>query len=88
MAIFAIILREPNPKVQEQINIGYPDRVELSPAVTIIATKHTSETVAQNAGGNHRIDDVSGAVIKLQGTYSGHTIKTLWEWLDEHENDF
>ena len=90
MAIFAIILREPNPKVQEQIRNSYPEKFELSSSVTIISTKDTSESVAQYAGikGSNRIEDVSGAVIKLQNSYSGHTIKTLWEWLDEHEDDF
>lgn len=90
MAIFAIILREPNSEVQKQIHNIYSEKFELSSTVTIVSTKDTSEAVAQYVGikGNNRIEEVSGAVVKLQNAYSGHTVKTLWEWLDEHEDDF
>ena len=83
-------MRENKPEVKSNISSFYTDKIELSDSVTIVNTKETSSSICEKIGllGDGQISGASGAVIRLQGAYSGHTIIDLWDWLDQHKDDF
>ena len=89
MPIFGIILREPNPIVKNRI-AKYSEYYELSPTFFVVSHKDVADGVSARVGitGDDQIAGASGAVFQLHSGYAGRTLKTLWDWLDQHESDF
>lgn len=88
MAIFAIILEEPNTDVRGRIQAQYPGHFEYSQTFFLIESDKLSENIAVEVGikGDSRFEKSSGFVLKLERyTYSGYTTRSLWEWLGEVE---
>ena len=85
MALHAIILRDESNEVVERIEKHYPENYAINATCFFVRTGDISDKVAVNVGikGDDRVDDSSGAVFKLNGAYSGHTSRSLWEWLEE-----
>ena len=91
MAIFAIVLRNSNEQVMQRVAQVYPDHYRLGASFAVVSsTSSLTETVATSVGikGPGRIADASGVVFRLQGTYSGHTDRELWDWLGEQKGQF
>ena len=90
MPVFAIVLREPNQQVLDRIDAEYPNHFHLSPTFSVVSSNDLTESVAMKAGikGENQARDASRAVFMLQGSYSGYTTRSLWEWLGRHEGDF
>lgn len=92
MPIFIIVLDEDIPDdavgaVTEKIEAHYPNHYDFSNRVYLVSGELT-ETIAENIGikGAQQVDAATGAVFKLNGTYSGYTSPSLWEWLTEAES--
>ncbi len=83
MAIHAIVLQAENDKVIKRIEKHYPDYLSVNNICFLVRTTEISEKVATKAGikGDDRVEDSSGAVFRLNGAYSGHASRDLWEWL-------
>ena len=91
MAIFAVVLHNPNDEVMQRVAQVYPDHYRLGVACAVVmSTSNLAETVATRVGikGPDRIDEASGAVFRLQGAYSGYTNRDLWDWLGEQKGSF
>ena len=90
MSVFAIVLKEPDQQVLDRLDAAYPDNFRLSETFALVCSDELTEKVAKKVGlkGKDRIPDGSGAVFRLRGTYSGYTTRSLWEWLEEHEDHF
>ena len=88
MAIFAVILIEPNEEVTRLVQAKYPRSYEYSPTLYLIETDALAETVAVSVGikGENRVEEASGFVLKLEEfSYSGYTARSLWDWLKSVE---
>lgn len=88
MAIFAVVLMEPDPQVAQLIKDRYPNHHRYNSTFYLISAEGIAQTVAENVGvkGDNRIEDASGFVIRLGAfTYSGYTARSLWDWLTSVE---
>lgn len=87
MSVFAIVLKEANAKVTEQIATTYPDHYQYNDTFFLVESDKLADTVAVSVGikGPHRLESASGAVFELTPAYSGYTIRSLWEWLRRTE---
>ena len=83
MCTFAIVLNETNPAVAERIEEKYPDRYRITDTSFLVADDTIAERVATAVGikGDDRIENAAGVVFKLNGVYSGHSSRSLWDWL-------
>ena len=92
MAIFAIVLLEPNEVVRSRIEDSFPNpnHFLLGDRFWVVTGTGVSEHIATRVGlkGPDRAPDVSGVVFRLQRGYSGYTNPGLWEWLTDHTEDF
>ena len=87
MIIYAIVLTEANAEVDERIEIKYPRRYKLNDTFYLVRSDSISEEVAINVGikGDGRVQDVTGVVFKLNGSYAGYANTSLWDWLTLEE---
>ena len=85
MRIFAVFLDQVDPDVAERIKKAYPDHYKMSENFFLVPSDTIAEEVAINVGikGDDRI--VGGVVFKLNNTYSGYTTRSLWDWLQQFE---
>ena len=90
MPVFAIVLKEPNQQVLDRVDAEYPDSFNLSPTFSVARGGDLTESVAVKVGikGENKARDAGGAAFLLQGSYSGYTTRSLWEWLERDESDF
>ncbi len=87
MIIHAIVLTEANAEVDERIQNKYPKRYRLNDTFYLVRSDNISEEVAINVGikGDDRVEEVTGAVFKLNGAYAGYSQTSLWDWLATEE---
>ena len=87
MSVFAIVLKEANDEVTEQIAKAYPGHYRYTNIFFLVESNQLAETVAVSVGikGEHRIESASGAVFELTPSYSGYTTRSLWDWLGRTE---
>ena len=87
MSVFAIILKEANAEVTEQIAEVYPEHYQYTDTFFLVESNKLAETVAASVGikGKHRAESASGAVFELTPSYSGYTTRSLWDWLRRAE---
>ena len=85
--IFAVVMDEPNAKIEERIRkeyanvYRYTDTFLLVPVDAGVTTRDVA--VATGIKGPNR--DATGVVFKLNTAYSGYTKRSLWEWLSDVE---
>ncbi len=89
MALHAIILEEENDKVVKRINEHYPENYGVNATCFFVRTVDISAKVADNVGikGDDRVQDSAGGVFKLNGAYSGHATRAIWEWLSIKDDE-
>lgn len=87
MAVHMIVLTKPNDAVVSRIQEVYPDNYQITQTCYLVQSKNITQKIATTVGikGEDRIDNASGAVFKLNGAYSGFASRSLWEWLDQAE---
>lgn len=85
MNIFAIVLSEDNPEVAQRIGEEYPNSYSLTKTFFLVQSNSIAEDVAVAAGikGDRKIENARGVVFKLNGSYSGFTRSSLWDWLQQ-----
>lgn len=92
MAIFAVMLGEPNPQIIERIDERYPENYELSPTLIVLSSKDTPEQIAFRIGikkdKRTKDEDVSGVVFRLMHSYAGYSYGSFWDWIEQYEDDF
>lgn len=75
--------------VKKLLEEHYPDdyyQYHSNPNIFLIESKSITEQIAHKIGmKNDDYPDISGAVFKLHGAYSGFTAGTVWEWLSRNE---
>ena len=85
-SIFLICLSEANESVSHLIQENYSDSFEYSPTLYLVVDECLAEALAKKVGikGEDRIADASGFVVKLgEFSYSGYTMRSLWDWFRE-----
>ncbi len=87
--IFAVVLAEGHEKVHSLLLETYPNAFQLINGVILVACKELTSSVASAAALTKEKEDqgVRGAVFKLNGSYTGFTRQSLWEWLENAESD-
>lgn len=90
MAIYAIVLTETTDEIVSRIQKKFPHCYQLmDKTVFLLRSEDVSGNVATSIGlkGDEQIDEAAGAVLKLNGAYSGYADASLWEWLEEGEDN-
>ncbi len=89
--LFAVVLTEGQEPGAARLRVAYPEaqRYELEDNVFIVADETLSSAVAKKVGisKEQTEDGIRGVVFKLNGSYSGFTRQSLWEWLENIEAD-
>ncbi len=85
--LFAVVLWEPNEEVEKRLFDAYKDRYKYTDTFYLIRTEEPSAVTSEIATavgikGDSRVGQSSGAVFKMNSAFSGHTQKSLWEWLE------
>lgn len=85
MNIFAIVLSADNPLVVQRIKEEYPNVYSLTNTFFLVQSNSIAEDVATAAGikGDRKIENARGVVFRLNGSYSGFTKSSLWDWLQQ-----
>ena len=87
MSAFAIILHEDEPeaneKVRNRIEEVYPDskHFAFSPLAYLVTGPRLVDDVINDLGLHDDDDIVYGAVLRLNGSFSGRSWERLWDWL-------
>ncbi len=85
---FVIILAETNQEaVKVKIANTYHDYCRIADNCFLISSTEISDEVATSIGlkGTNRIEGANGIVFKLNGSYSGYSYRTIWDWMDRAE---
>ena len=87
MAVFAVVLNGANEEVKQHLEQEYPDYFQFTDTFFLVQSNGIAESVAIAAGlkGDDRIEAARGAVFKLNRSYSGFTVRSLWDWLTQAE---
>ena len=89
MPLFAVILNDPNEPVESRLHEAFGEQnvFPMNDRTFLVASDEITENVTVKAGikGDDRIENSRGAVFRLNGAYAGYTVKSLWEWLSDHE---
>ena len=87
--LFAVVLTEGQEAGAARLRAAYPDtqRYELGDNVFIVAGETLSSAVAKSAAltKEQAEEGIRGVVFKLNGSYTGYTRQSLWEWLENAE---
>ena len=85
MNIFAIVLSADNPMVVQRIKEEYPNAYSLTSTFFLVQSNSIAEDVAIAAGikGDEKVENARGVVFRLNGSYSGFTKSSLWDWLQQ-----
>lgn len=93
MSIFVITLDDnASPKLRERIEKFYPEpkSFEFSETIFFVQDETIPQAIAKRLGIRIEEDQLrtnTGAVFKLEGSYSGFTSRALWDWLTLMEGD-
>ena len=88
-SIFVVILAEGQDAGAERLRKMYPTAYELAGNVFFIAEDEALTGTVAKALGLTKEDaesGIRGAVFRLNGSYTGFTRRTLWEWLEKAED--
>ena len=82
MAIFAVILHDPDPSVITRLENAYPDpdHLRIQPNVYLITGDFLIEQIVRDLHFTQEATD-AGIVFRLNGTYGGRTYPSVWDWL-------
>ncbi len=90
-SLFAVVLTEGQEAGAQRLREAYSSAqvYELEDNVFIIAGDSLSGAVAKAAAltKEQAEEGIRGVVFKLNGSYTGYTRQSLWEWLENAEGD-
>ncbi len=78
--LHAAILTEPHSGFHQSLLDAYPDAYKLNDNTFLIRSDKLSNEISKDIGIGEE-SGPTGAVFKLNGTYSGYASSSLWEWL-------
>ena len=83
--IYAVALDSPEPAVEGRLKKQYTKVFKHTDTLILVVggANDVSEDVAVVAGIKGEQRQVGGVVFRLNGSYSGYTKRTLWEWLKD-----
>ena len=83
--IYAVALDSPEPAVEGRLKERFTRVFKHTDTLLLVVggANDLSEDVAVVAGIKGERREVSGVVFRLNGSYSGFTKRTLWEWLQD-----
>ena len=87
MSAFAVILHddepESNEKIRARIEVEYPgsEHFKFSPLTYFVTGPRLVTEVVDTLGLQNDDDVVFGAVLRLNGSFSGRSWTKLWDWL-------
>ena len=83
--IYAVALDNPEPAVEGRLKERYTKVFKQTDTLILVVggANDVSEDVAVAAGIKGDQREVGGVVFRLNGSYSGYTKRTLWEWLQD-----
>ena len=86
MATFAVILNEPNDALVGTLKEAYPepDHYKLTEDVYLVTGDLLIDDITRTLG-FEEAEPAVGAVFRLNGSYGGHSYRTLWDWLRRAE---
>ena len=81
--IYAVALDSPEPAVEDRLKKRFTKVFKHTDTLLLVVggANDLSEDVAVVAGIKGERREFSGVVFRLNGSYSGFTKRTLWEWL-------
>ena len=87
--MYAIVLDAPEPEVEARLKQHYGNVHKHTDTFLLVVgdVNDVSEKVAVAAGIKGEQRQASGVVFRLNGSYSGFTKRTLWEWLNDVAED-
>ena len=83
--IYAVALDSPAPGVEGRLKDRFANVFKHTDTLLLVVggASDLSEDVAVAAGIKGDGREVNGVVFRLNGSYSGFTKRTLWEWLQD-----
>ena len=83
--MYAVALDHPEPAVESRLKQSYESVFKHTDSLYLVVggVNDVSENVAVAAGIKGEGREFSGVVFRLNGSYSGFTRRTLWEWLKD-----
>ena len=86
--LFAVVLTEGQDRGAALLRTAYPKTYQLTDDVFLVADDALTGSVARAAAltKEEREKGVRGVVFRLNGSYTGYTRQSLWEWLEEAED--
>lgn len=83
--MYAVALDQPEPAVEGRLKQRYESVFKHTDSLYLVVggVNDVSEDVAVAAGIKGDAREVNGVVFRLNGSYSGFTRQTLWEWLKD-----
>ena len=89
--LFAVVLTEGQESAAERLRSAYTNAqvYQLGQNVFIVADDSLTGEVAKAAALTREQSGkgIRGVVFKLNGSYTGYTRQSLWEWLENAEGD-
>ena len=83
--MYAVALDQPEPMVEERLKEHYASVFKHTDSLYLVVgdVNDVAENIAIAAGIKGERRRFSGVVFRLNGSYSGYTKRTLWEWLKD-----
>ena len=83
--MYAVALDHPEPTVEDKLKEQYASVFKHTDSFYLVVggTNDVAENIAVAAGIKGEQRCFSGVVFRLNGSYSGYTKRTLWEWLKD-----
>lgn len=89
--LFAVVLTEGKEEAAARLRKTYSEAqvYELGENVFIVTDDNLTHSVAKTAALTKDQSEagIRGVVFKLNGSYTGYTRQSLWEWLENAEGD-
>ena len=89
MRLFAIVLDSANATVEDRVEREFPGCYSINKTAFLVSSDGLAETIAATVGikGDDRVEDASGVVFRLNGTFAGYSSRALWDWLEQAESN-
>lgn len=86
--VFAVVLTEEQAKGAALLRESYPGCYEIAENIFLVADDALTGGIADAAALTREKAEqgVRGAVFRLNGSYTGYTRQSMWEWLQEVES--
>lgn len=87
--VFAVVLTEEQAKGAALLRESYPGCYEIAENIFLVADDALTGAVADAAALTREKEGegIRGAVFRLNGSYTGYTRQSMWEWLQEAESE-